>query len=325
MNIIPLYKFGSRILIGLDTDFTTVPVQDSLVVELDLNSHEIMQPWSCQKKLKFDGLYETVIESDREILANQITEKVGKSLIDEIIDMLLYPQKESIETLVWLPERLKKLTNSEVYRTSKNRFTEFLLDENNIENEFVRLADLILLEKNLRINNYLFWFTEIEFYYYCEVHQDAFTHQHNESAKKWRFHNQGFDITLRGDSGYGGILIRGVEHLDSNILETERYVNGPRRVLFEIMRYLNPVDQPANIFGLVTGKKRDLQVFKTFRHGLNTPDPTLKCDRPEFFRDANYRFIVNPQKSQITDRENIARSFNDSKLSFDFLGYTLKQ
>ena len=325
MNILPLYTCGSLILVGLETDFITLPVQDSLVVELDLKNHDILQPWSCQKKLKFGGFYETVPESERKNLIDKIIESFGNRIINELIDMLLYPQKESIKTLVWLPERLKKLTNSEVYRTSKNRFTEFLLDENNIENEFVRLADLILLEKNLKINNYLFWLTEIEFYYYCEVHQDAFTHQHNESAKKWRFHNQGFDITLRGDSGYGGILIRGVEHLDPNIQETERYINGPRRVLFEIMRYLNPVDQPANIFGLVTGQKRDLQVFRTFRHGLNTPDPTLKCDRPEFFKDANYRFIVNPQKSQITDRENIARSFNDSKLSFDFLGYTLKR
>lgn len=325
MNIIPLYTCGSLILVGLDTDFISTPVQDSLVVELDLKSHDIMQPWSCQKKLKFSGYFETVIESERKKLVDQITDTFGNRLIDELIDMLLYPQKESVETLVWLPERLKNLNHHEVYRPFKNRFVEFQLDENNIENEFKRLANLILLEKSLKINNTLFWFTEIEFYYYCDIHQDAFTHQHNESAKKWRFHNQGFDITLKGDSGFGGILIRGVEHDDPIKDKKDRFINGPRKVLFEIMKYLNPVDQPLNYFGLINSNKRDLQVFRAFRHGLNSPNPELKSDKPEFYKTVNYRFIVNPRMNQFNDRERIARSFNDSKLSFDFLGYTLSQ
>ena len=108
MNIIPLYKFSSHILVGLDIDFPTDKVTDSLVVEIDIQEKKIVnQPWSGQKKLKF-GEYEVIKAFERTRYIDLITESLGKNMIIEIIDILLYPSDESINSLVWIPDRLKK-------------------------------------------------------------------------------------------------------------------------------------------------------------------------------------------------------------------------
>ncbi len=201
----------------------------------------------------------------------------------------------------------------------------FQINDRKIESEFDRLATLILLEKILVVNDAQFNFTEIEFYYYSPEHQDAFTHVHDVSAGKWRFHNQGFDITIKGDLGFGGILIRGVEYIDTS---KSIFINGPRRVMFSIMEHLNNVDILNNRFGIADKEKDTLTIFKTFRQGLNKPNPKLDCDKPEYFKTACYRFIVNPQlfdRKQFSDSEKIAKGFNNKEMSNEFLGYDLKQ
>ena len=193
----------------------------------------------------------------------------------------------------------------------------FKINEDNINLEFIRLSNSFLLEKRLKVNDKVIRFTEIEFYLYSKNHDDGFTHKHDYNAGKWRFHNQGFDITLRSTSGFGCILIRGIE-VDG------KYINGPRRVIFEIMKYLKPVTEINNEFGIIHGKGLDLRVFRTFRHGLT--QPKLPCQYPELYKQAKYRFIVNPQefdKKQFKGSEKIAKSFNDKKLSSEFLGYKL--
>jgi hypothetical protein len=195
-------------------------------------------------------------------------------------------------------------------------------EEKKIVYEFKRLADIILLKKELIVNDKTYRFTEIEFYYYSKNHKDAFTHKHEYEAGKWRFHNQGLDITLKGKSGYGGILIRGIESNNT------RFINGPRRVMFEIMKHLNPVNQCNNTIGIKDGKYIKEEIFETIRHELNNPIQKNICDNPSKYKNANYRFIIKPQlfdKKQFSGAEKIARKFNNKDLSFQFLGYNLKK
>lgn len=86
-----------------------------------------------------------------------------------------------------------------LYLTSKPMGL-FFIDETKIEHSFTSIAQMLLLNKSLKVNGAEYRFTEIEFYYYCENHKDGYTHVHNMEAGKWRFHNQGFDITLRGET-----------------------------------------------------------------------------------------------------------------------------
>lgn len=76
----------------------------------------------------------------------------------------------------------------------------FFIDETKIEYSFTSIAQTLLLNKSLKVNGAEYRFTEIEFYYYCENHKDGYTHVHSMEAGKWHFHNQGFDITLRGET-----------------------------------------------------------------------------------------------------------------------------
>lgn len=202
---------------------------------------------------------------------------------------------------------------------------DYQINEKNIVSEFKRLADTILLKKELIVNDKTYRFTEIEFYYYSENHKDAYTHKHEYESGRWRFHNQGLDITLKGKSGYGGVLIRGIESKDKD--KNKCFINGPRRVVFEIMKHLNSVNQCNNIIGIKNCKNQKEKIFETFRHGLNNPIQKDQCDNPTKYKNANYRFIIKPQlfdRKQFSGAENIARKFNNKDLSFNFLGYDLK-
>ncbi len=107
MKIIPLFKFESTYLLGLDIDHPEDPPLDSLVIEIDVSEKSIKnEPWSRQKKLKF-GFYYWIEPMDRELIMNEISKSLGKNKMIEIQDKLLYPTKDSIDSLIWKPDRLK--------------------------------------------------------------------------------------------------------------------------------------------------------------------------------------------------------------------------
>ena len=56
--------------------------------------------------MKF-GYYYAIETKDREKVIEEITAALGKNKIIEILDILLYPNKESVDSLIWLPVRLK--------------------------------------------------------------------------------------------------------------------------------------------------------------------------------------------------------------------------
>ncbi|MBN2891623.1 MAG: hypothetical protein JXL97_07140 [Bacteroidales bacterium] len=198
-------------------------------------------------------------------------------------------------------------------------------DNQAIEEQFINIAAKLLLESQLQVNSVFFNFTEIEFYFYdSRRHQDVFTHRHEMEAGRWRFHNQGFDITLKGENGFGGILIRGVEN---TLNQQNRFINGPRRVLFEITKYFNQINIPNNIFTIVDKPVEEFEIFQTFRHGLNNPVLNEACNDIVKYRNSPYRFIIKPtlfDKKQFAGAESIAKSFQNRQRIYDFLGYNLE-
>jgi len=107
MRLIPLYKFESNILIGLKEDYVQSNVKDGLVIEIDMEKKQIItNPWSGQKKLKF-GYYYPLNENEKQVINKEINGLFSEMFINEIIDLLLNPSKEAIDSLIWIPERLK--------------------------------------------------------------------------------------------------------------------------------------------------------------------------------------------------------------------------
>ncbi len=109
MKIIPLYRFENLFLVGLKTDFQDEKIHDGLVIEIDLKRRKIKNsPWSGQKMLKF-GYYYPISKSEISSTYELIISEMGEEFIDEIERKLLFPSKEAIESLIWIPERLKKM------------------------------------------------------------------------------------------------------------------------------------------------------------------------------------------------------------------------
>lgn len=105
-EIIPLYRRGNDILVGLAEDYSGI-VEDGLVVMVDLEQREIVgQPSSGQRIIKH-GYWDAIKEDERQLVLKQLLESFGSLRVNEIIDLLLHPPKESVQSLLWKPERLR--------------------------------------------------------------------------------------------------------------------------------------------------------------------------------------------------------------------------
>lgn len=105
-EIIPLYRRFNDILIGLTEDYPTV-VEDGLVVMVDLDKKEIIgQPTSGQRIIKH-GYWDAIEGNERQLILRQVYDSFGALRVNEIIDLLLSPPKESVQSLLWKPERLR--------------------------------------------------------------------------------------------------------------------------------------------------------------------------------------------------------------------------
>src|ERR1035437_6802829 len=135
-----------------------------------------------------------------------------------------------------------------------------------IKTSFDRIAIDLINNWGLKINQDIYSFTEIEFYYFLtNIHEDNATHKHDFDEGHWRCHSQGLDITFQAsesDKSDGGILIRGLKHKN-------KYVNGPIRILGLIFENFGQVTTLNKEFGLVPIINPTASIiFKTKRHGL---------------------------------------------------------
>ncbi|MBK7214692.1 MAG: hypothetical protein IPH88_15625 [Bacteroidales bacterium] len=175
-----------------------------------------------------------------------------------------------------------------------------------IHSSFDHIAKDILTNWQLKVDEQLFSFTEIEFYFFCElIHEDNFTHEHTYDAGLWRFHNQGVDITFQSTNiSDGGILIRGMKSKDG-------YVNGPRRILETIFRTCGSVTSVQHQFGLVPAiDTSPITIYKTARHGLS------KAEGNEF-KDNPYRYytdLENWDKKHVSESEKFRIKSNSNQL-----------
>ena len=132
---------------------------------------------------------------------------------------------------------------------------KWLLDGNCIEKKFQHLASILLHDVAILKGNKKYILTDIEFYFYCPTHQDIITYPRNSKAGEWFFHSSGVDLSfesnvpmrekastgklvpcLTSDSAFGGILIRGIKHIDcfSDHQEEKYKLNGPMKVCEEL-------------------------------------------------------------------------------------------
>ena len=175
-----------------------------------------------------------------------------------------------------------------------------------IQESFDRIARDMIHKWHLQVNDDLYSFTEIEFYFRDkETHDDNSTHPHTYDAGLWRSHLAGLDITLRHPKGgHGGILIRGLKK------DTD-YFNGPIRILEPIFISLGNVSLTKKVFGLAPKSQKTAEpIMKTTRHGLSKKQDNDK------FMSKPYRYIIdidNWNKKHMPDsqKKNIKKTWID--------------
>ncbi len=105
MNIKPLYKSDSKILVGLEEDFREVCAMDGLVISIDLENKKIVHPpWSGQKIL-MEGDYIPIMIDKKNKYRQKIKKALKKRMIADIEKQLKDPPVEAVNSLIWKPER----------------------------------------------------------------------------------------------------------------------------------------------------------------------------------------------------------------------------
>ncbi|NEW85396.1 MAG: hypothetical protein GZ094_23960 [Mariniphaga sp.] len=173
------------------------------------------------------------------------------------------------------------------------------IDLGNIEGSFDGIASDLLLRKALFVNGKEIRFTEIEFYYFNDNHQDNYTHKHKRDEGEWRFHKQGLDITFQGDEkSDGGILIRG-------ICVDGKYINGPINVVSKMFELFGKITTDSSLT-LSDSSLRNSEIQKTHRHlpnKINNTDFQFRFYR--YLTDIDFWEIPKSTKDQI--KQNLVK------------------
>lgn len=160
------------------------------------------------------------------------------------------------------------------------------IDPSNIEQSFDQIANQLLNEYLLSVGNVHYQLTELEFYYHNKEAriEDNFAHTHGDQYKDgaWRLHGAGLDIILKKIGVYyGGILIRGIQELDSELEPIkDRVIDGPWNTATICIRQMGAVENPNPLFLRKRTKKQGRTFIKSPRVGLflkNTKDLEYIC------------------------------------------------
>jgi hypothetical protein len=335
MILTPLYRLDSRILIGLIEDHQTDYVKDSLLVQIVLESKEIHdRAWSGQKLLKF-GFYHAIPKADRVKLMQNISDVFGPALISQIENLLLKPNRESIDSLIWVPERLKNKS----FNTYLSKLDEFKSELINIptsdfDKKFDKLSDLIFNNLCLVAGKSKYRIVEIEFYFNNnnkensgKSHIDPYIHGDNQQLTngRWYFNGFGIDITFgQNPKIFGGILIRGIKLLG----ESTKYISGPSNVFKEILNNIGDAFSNNGFYlsDLDIKEKLEIEIpIKTVRVGLSkNPEDT------DNFIEKNYRYIIELNslhnfngRSKLV-QQLLKNSVISKEKAKEVLGYNLK-
>ncbi len=179
----------------------------------------------------------------------------------------------------------------------------------NSEEDFQKIAEELINHHILKVNETEIRFCDLEFYWNDGAnHQDKSTHPHNYENGQLRPHSSGFDIALKNENGYGGILIRG-------IIVEEEAVYGPLNSAKRMLQFGAPLTAGLHISLHEKRPAETCEIFETTRIGLgkNAGD----------FAERNYRFIkCDPDYlTQIPRKEKFTiQLFEKNKLSYQEAG-----
>ena len=125
---------------------------------------------------------------------------------------------------------------------------ESLLEKgvNGLEEKFDEIAKILLTKTKIVKGTREYYITDIEFYLYCDGHEDIITYPRSCEAGDWFFHDSGVDISfgsnlsfeddkaiLKNNSFFGGILLRGIKPV-GGYSSSKNLTDAPKNIVDEL-------------------------------------------------------------------------------------------
>lgn len=193
-------------------------------------------------------------------------------------------------------------------------------NEQAISDSLLDLAEDLILNKALLVNDALFSFIDIEIYYWHLNHQDGYAKgvKHNRPFGEFEMHQYGIDLSLGNNEqeGMGGILIRAIYDFKTG----ERYQKSEvKQIIF------NNLHIGENTIRIVNRKMPWKKFFQSKRLHLGEHANEQNKIR---YKDALYRFLAFDVQlfRNFKGKEQVIRESNlsDSNKVL-LLNYTLRK
>lgn len=184
-----------------------------------------------------------------------------------------------------------------------------------VQKSFTSIASELINNHELKINDKIFQFIDIEFYFFNNIHKDGFTMSHNRKLGEFEAHRYGIDISLgNSNNSYGGILIKSLLH-ETRIIPKSQIKN-------EIINNFQIGQNKIEISKKQNSTKTKL--IQTERENLGKID--VAKNRIEKFKKSKYRFIVYDKETirKLKGKESFLRKSNLTDLEIkELIGYKL--
>ena len=154
------------------------------------------------------------------------------------------------------------------------------MKDEKVEQSFISIAEDLLQNYLLSINDTIIQLTDIEFYYFSDMHKDGFTLiEPRKNKGEFRPHRYGIDISLGEGSSYGGILLKGCFTKDQYFYKS----NKVGKIVLDCLQFGD------NKIAFIPGKAEH-PIFQTIRSNLGKLN--IAKHRTEEFFEKKYRFIL---------------------------------
>ena len=190
--------------------------------------------------------------------------------------------------------------------------------EETIRESFESIASNLISGTKLVINDSVFSFIDIEFYYSTQQHKDEYANsiEHLRPKGEFEVHKYGVDISLGNSADEkGGILIRGLYD------EVKKQVIPKAQVVRMIYNQFNLGE---NHFALIQEKTQWSEIFKSKRMHLGKAEGESK----ERYADTFYRYLAKDKGifKSYPDKELILKNSNLSEKEIaELIGYKLRK
>jgi len=169
----------------------------------------------------------------------------------------------------------------------------------------------------LKINDKIYKFIDIEFYFFNKHHKDGYVLEHKRKIGEFEAHKYGVDISLgNSKESYGGILIKALKDEDNNIIIKSKIKNT----------IINNLIISKNIISLVKKiKTTQYELIRTSRDKLGKIE--VSKNKTNHYKSAKYRYVIYDSElfKSYKGKENILHNSDlDRSDIIDLLGYELK-